>query len=33
VIVEEGREHPLAHPGLDPFWEAFGRWGEESVGG
>ncbi len=26
VLVEGGRERPLEHPGLDPFWGAFGRW-------
>ena len=27
-IVRGGREEPLAHPGLDPFWAAFGAWAE-----
>jgi hydrogenase maturation factor len=22
---EDGREHPLAHPKVDPFWSAFGK--------
>jgi hydrogenase maturation factor len=26
VLVTEQGERPLRHPGLDPFWEAFGRW-------
>ncbi|MEO8476828.1 MAG: AIR synthase family protein [Actinomycetota bacterium] len=26
VLVVEGREEPLVHPGLDPFWGAFGEW-------
>ncbi len=26
VLVVEGREEPLVHPGLDPFWGAFGAW-------
>ena len=26
VLLEEGRERPLQHPGLDPFWEVFHRW-------
>ena len=25
TLVSEGREHPLEHPRVDPFWEAFGR--------
>lgn len=25
VYVEGGREHPLEHPRVDPFWEAFNR--------
>ena len=25
-------EQPLRHPGLDPFWEAFGRWAREAEG-
>ncbi len=24
-LIEKGREHPLDHPRVDPFWEAFGR--------
>ena len=30
VLVEDGRERPLEHPGMDPFWEAFGRWSQEA---
>jgi hydrogenase maturation factor len=26
TLVVEGREQPLRHPGLDPFWGAFGAW-------
>jgi hydrogenase maturation factor len=26
VLVVAGEESPLAHPGVDPFWEAFERW-------
>jgi hydrogenase expression/formation protein HypE len=26
TLVIEGREEPLTHPGLDPFWGAFGAW-------
>ena len=32
VLVEGGTERPLEHPGLDPFWEAFGRWAREAAG-
>lgn len=31
VLVEGGRERPLEHPGVDPFWAAFGRWSEEAA--
>ena len=31
VAVTGGRERALVHPGLDPFWEAFGRWSAEAV--
>jgi len=30
TLVAEGREEPLTHPGLDPFWAAFDRWAAES---
>jgi hydrogenase expression/formation protein HypE len=26
TLVTEGHETPLTHPGLDPFWGAFGAW-------
>jgi hydrogenase expression/formation protein HypE len=26
VLVADGLERPLEHPGLDPFWGAFGAW-------
>ncbi len=26
TIVRDGEEQPLVHPGLDPFWAAFGTW-------
>jgi len=32
VLVECGRERPLEHPGLDPFWGAFGRWAADAAG-
>ena len=32
VLVTEDGERPLEHPGLDPFWGAFGRWAEEAAG-
>lgn len=32
VLVDDGAERPLEHPGLDPFWGAFGRWAEEAAG-
>ena len=32
-IVVEGHEQPLRHPGLDPFWGAFGRWATEAAAG
>jgi hydrogenase maturation factor len=28
VLVTSEGERPLAHPGKDPFWEAFARWAE-----
>jgi hydrogenase maturation factor len=31
VLVDRGRERPLEHPGLDPFWAAFGQWAAESA--
>jgi hydrogenase expression/formation protein HypE len=32
LVMEGGREQPLEHPGLDPFWGAFGRWAQEAAG-
>jgi hydrogenase expression/formation protein HypE len=32
VLVSDGKEQPLEHPGLDPFWGAFGRWAQEAAG-
>lgn len=32
VLVADGVESTLEHPGLDPFWGAFGRWAEEAAG-
>ena len=32
VLVTDGGEERLEHPGLDPFWEAFGRWAGEAAG-
>lgn len=32
VVVDGGREEPLAHPGLDPFWGAFERWSHAASG-
>jgi hydrogenase maturation factor len=33
TIVRDGREEALAHPGLDPFWGAFGAWAAEAAAG
>jgi len=33
VLVEGGKERTLVHPGVDPFWGAFGRWAEEASAG
>ena len=32
ILVEPDGERPLQHPGLDPFWGAFGRWATEAAG-
>lgn len=32
VLVTADGEAPLQHPGLDPFWGAFGRWAAEAAG-
>ncbi len=31
VLVASGVEGPLEHPGLDPFWGAFGAWASEAA--
>jgi hydrogenase expression/formation protein HypE len=31
VLVDRGRERPLEHPGVDPFWAVFGNWAAESA--
>ncbi len=33
TIVRAGAEGPLTHPGLDPFWGAFGAWAADAAGG
>jgi hydrogenase expression/formation protein HypE len=33
TIVVDGHEQPLQHPGLDPFWAAFGAWAAEAASG
>jgi hydrogenase maturation factor len=30
TLVENGKARPLEHPGVDPFWGAFGRWAAEA---
>jgi hydrogenase expression/formation protein HypE len=32
TIVTGGSEHALTHPGLDPFWGAFGAWAADAAG-
>jgi hydrogenase maturation factor len=32
VLVTDAGDRPLEHPGLDPFWEAFGRWAAQAAG-
>lgn len=32
VLVTDEGTRPLEHPGLDPFWGAFGRWAAEAAG-
>jgi hydrogenase expression/formation protein HypE len=32
VLVAPDGDRPLEHPGLDPFWGAFGRWAEAAAG-
>jgi hydrogenase maturation factor len=31
VVVDENGEQALEHPGLDPFWGAFGSWASEAA--
>ncbi len=31
VLVDRGAERPLEHPGLDPFWAAFGAWAADAA--
>jgi hydrogenase expression/formation protein HypE len=31
VVVRDGVEAPLEHPGLDPFWPAFGAWAADAA--
>jgi hydrogenase maturation factor len=31
VLVEGESERPLEHPGLDPFWGAFGAWAADAA--
>jgi hydrogenase expression/formation protein HypE len=33
ILMTGGREQPLEHPGLDPFWAAFGAWTAEAAAG
>jgi hydrogenase maturation factor len=33
TVVTAGGDEPLTHPGLDPFWGAFGAWATEAAGG
>jgi hydrogenase maturation factor len=32
ILVTHDGERALEHPGLDPFWGAFGRWAQEAAG-
>jgi hydrogenase maturation factor len=32
ILETEEGEGPLEHPGLDPFWGAFGAWAQEAAG-
>jgi hydrogenase maturation factor len=32
VLITPDGERALEHPGLDPFWGAFGRWAQEAPG-
>jgi hydrogenase expression/formation protein HypE len=31
VLIRDGVEEPLEHPGLDPFWAAFGAWAADAA--
>jgi hydrogenase maturation factor len=31
VVIDAAGERPLEHPGLDPFWGAFGAWASEAA--
>jgi hydrogenase expression/formation protein HypE len=33
TVVTGGREESLTHPGLDPFWGAFGAWAADAAAG
>jgi hydrogenase maturation factor len=33
MLVAAGGERPMEHPGLDPFWAAFGAWATEAAPG
>lgn len=33
TLVRDGAPQPLTHPGLDPFWGAFGAWAAEAAAG
>jgi len=33
MLVRAGLPEPLTHPGLDPFWGAFGAWAAEAAAG
>ncbi|HEX6131342.1 MAG TPA: AIR synthase family protein [Actinomycetota bacterium] len=33
ILVEADGERPLEHPGLDPFWAAFGAWAADAAAG
>ncbi|MDP9296963.1 MAG: AIR synthase family protein, partial [Actinomycetota bacterium] len=33
VASAGGEDHPLVHPGVDPFWEAFAHWAAQAAGG
>jgi hydrogenase maturation factor len=33
VVSRDGTEESLEHPGLDPFWAAFGAWAADTAPG